>query len=250
MKKRNLIFLALLLILSLNSLFAFRYYDPQIARWTTVDPADQFFSPYTYCHNDPINFKDPDGCEEKPDDFIGPLNQGDWYASDALAGNDRFEVAVNYFLQNDLTTFLSLNPDRPDADGYMTFQEGISWLKAGGGTVFLDASKYNLGSTSVSKDFNSTENFETRINYVYKFGPIERLTNSSAKDTWYIFGRNYTTLISSNNRTVKLGFDNFDYNYGGNLARNLGIFFERTRLRIQGDPTFKIVPYNYGIINK
>ena len=38
-----------------------RYYDPQLCRWLQVDPADEFFSPYLYCHNDPVNFLDPDG---------------------------------------------------------------------------------------------------------------------------------------------------------------------------------------------
>jgi len=41
-----------------------RYYDPQLGRWLQVDPADEFYSPYVYCHNDPVNFLDPDGQEE------------------------------------------------------------------------------------------------------------------------------------------------------------------------------------------
>jgi RHS repeat-associated protein len=38
-----------------------RYYDVAIARWTTMDPADQFHSPYTYVGGDPVNLIDPDG---------------------------------------------------------------------------------------------------------------------------------------------------------------------------------------------
>jgi len=30
-----------------------------------VDPADEFHSPYVYCHNDPVNFLDPDGAKEE-----------------------------------------------------------------------------------------------------------------------------------------------------------------------------------------
>ncbi len=53
--------------------YGVRYYDPQLGSgrlsgyalqahcWMAVDPADEFFSPYVYCHNDPVNFVDPDG---------------------------------------------------------------------------------------------------------------------------------------------------------------------------------------------
>ncbi len=41
--------------------YGVRYYDPQLGCWMVVDPADEFFSPYVYCHNDPLNFLDPDG---------------------------------------------------------------------------------------------------------------------------------------------------------------------------------------------
>jgi RHS repeat-associated protein len=38
-----------------------RYYDTQLAVWTTMDPADEFHSPYVYVGADPVNLIDPDG---------------------------------------------------------------------------------------------------------------------------------------------------------------------------------------------
>ncbi len=38
-----------------------RYYDPQLGRWHAVDTKDEFYSPYCYVKNDPINFVDLDG---------------------------------------------------------------------------------------------------------------------------------------------------------------------------------------------
>ena len=35
-----------------------RYYDPQLGRWWSVDPADEFHSPYTYVGNNPILYID------------------------------------------------------------------------------------------------------------------------------------------------------------------------------------------------
>ncbi|HMU59929.1 MAG TPA: NucA/NucB deoxyribonuclease domain-containing protein, partial [Chitinophagaceae bacterium] len=41
--------------------FALRTYDPQIGRWTTPDPYNEFASPYLGMGNDPANNVDPDG---------------------------------------------------------------------------------------------------------------------------------------------------------------------------------------------
>ncbi|MBS4034929.1 MAG: RHS repeat-associated core domain-containing protein [Ignavibacterium sp.] len=66
--------------------FGARYYDSELARWTTIDPlADKFpgWSPYNYTLNNPLKYVDPDGREAvkaDPDDpeenrFAGkPIN--------------------------------------------------------------------------------------------------------------------------------------------------------------------------------
>jgi RHS repeat-associated protein len=41
--------------------FALRNYDPQIGRWTTPDPYEEFASPYVGMGDDPINLTDPSG---------------------------------------------------------------------------------------------------------------------------------------------------------------------------------------------
>jgi RHS repeat-associated protein len=41
--------------------FEARMYDPVIARWTSLDPAQQFFNNYIAMANNPANFVDPDG---------------------------------------------------------------------------------------------------------------------------------------------------------------------------------------------
>ena len=47
--------------------FGARYYDAVIGKWLVMDPADQYFSPYVYCNNNPLKLIDPTGtqAEEK-----------------------------------------------------------------------------------------------------------------------------------------------------------------------------------------
>ena len=41
--------------------FGARYYDPEIGRWTSTDPKEQFPDEYQFCDNNPIYNFDPDG---------------------------------------------------------------------------------------------------------------------------------------------------------------------------------------------
>jgi RHS repeat-associated protein len=66
--------------------FDLRMYDPQIGRWTGVDPYDQFASPYVGMGNDPVNNVDPDGGDA---DLFTALG------SAAVGGIIAYEIARN-----------------------------------------------------------------------------------------------------------------------------------------------------------
>ena len=57
--------------------FEAREYDPVIGRWTSVDPAREFASPYLALANNPINGIDPDG-----EDYISFLIYNSGYNID------------------------------------------------------------------------------------------------------------------------------------------------------------------------
>jgi RHS repeat-associated protein len=58
--------------------FGARNYDSDLGRWLQVDPlADKYpgWSPYNYCHNNPLNRIDIMGMYDKPDTFVELVNR-------------------------------------------------------------------------------------------------------------------------------------------------------------------------------
>jgi RHS repeat-associated protein len=54
--------------------FGARWYDPEVGRWITPDPAEDGENWYAFCNNNPINYTDPNGLYTGADDaaaFIG-----------------------------------------------------------------------------------------------------------------------------------------------------------------------------------
>lgn len=62
------------------SAFELRMYDPVIGRWTTTDPAGQYWSPYVGMGNNPAGQIDPDGAYSKP----GAWWRNIWYGGSGI----------------------------------------------------------------------------------------------------------------------------------------------------------------------
>lgn len=77
-----------------------RYYDPAIARWTTVDPLAEDYdnvSPYNYALNNPINNTDPDGRGVDANVLLDPFN-ANYSAAEAnnnIGGDDDDKKNIN-----------------------------------------------------------------------------------------------------------------------------------------------------------
>jgi RHS repeat-associated protein len=74
--------------------FSLRMYDPQIGRWTGVDPYDEFASPYIGMGMSPINFVDEDG---------GAIGAGGWGAIGGSIGG--YVIAHRIAIKNGASGF-------------------------------------------------------------------------------------------------------------------------------------------------
>jgi RHS repeat-associated protein len=65
------------------SYYRARWYDPAAKRFISEDPIglDGGINLYAYVGNNPVNLIDPQGLDEFPADFIGPLMEKDWRAA-------------------------------------------------------------------------------------------------------------------------------------------------------------------------
>ncbi len=72
-----------------------RFYDVQIGRWISPDPMDQFYSPYVYVDNNPINIIDPSGMYSFPVYYNGVLHH---FATDGKNDENNEEPQPNLFL--------------------------------------------------------------------------------------------------------------------------------------------------------
>jgi RHS repeat-associated protein len=102
--------------------FKLRDYDARLARWTTIDPYNQYHSPYLAMGNNPISKIDPDG-------------------GMATGGGYKINETFDYFINKQ-------NRMNKEMRGFGMYEDG-SGLHGGGGGV-SGASGYNIDGLNVS----------------------------------------------------------------------------------------------------
>lgn len=255
----------------------------------SVDPlADKFpwQTPYCAMDNDPINKIDPTGMAASPiygtdGNFLGTddqgiqgnaivMNKADFSQGmkheDALKkdlapkGGDDFLKAIpnrrNYQTFYDHYTNLST---RPDYDGFVTRQEGISWAKlhpnalknpSADNTLYINTALLEFGNIKTG-DFAQTNEI-TPVNLLNFGNAASAVLDNKLHNTIYALGKVNMILTNRMDRTVSIVNDeatDYDWNTGGGYIRNKLIMDERKAQGLNDTHGFKTSYYGIGTLN-
>jgi len=255
-----------------------RQYDPAIGKFTTMDPlCEKYYhiSPYAYCAGNPVNAVDPDGRNPIYDtngNFLGTDDnglRGHYYMMDPedfKQGMPHKDVVSKYSIKtipSNIEARIRKHykglAKRPDYDGFVTIEEGIAWAQSHPNalknptpenTLYIDASKLDFGFLSTSH-FSEQTKEQNLFNIA---NTIASLRNLTLRSTVYALGVVDIELTDRAKRTVCIVNNNktdYDWNYGGNIIRNLAILLNNCIFNI--DPQkhgFKTYYYGKGKLRK
>lgn len=175
--------------------FDLRHYDPQIGRWTTTDPYEQFANPYLGMGNNPIGSVDPDG---------GGLN--DYYRNSA--GQIMWSVSTDKSILWNGDAWTNIGKDYWGA-----INEEGTW------THWIEGGKYEMLKTLESPSFFINNNIschgdytQIRINNLNKlisaYNSLDREHGQvDLPQSWLagqIFGRaNYTGIDPTTGKLIE-----------------------------------------------
>ena len=274
------------------SYFGARYYDSDLMTgWLSVDPmADKYpsLSPYAYCAWNPVKLVDPDGEEISPiydtdGNFLGTddnglqgealiMNKADFRQGmsnkeartkgrtlDNMSDTQALKFANNGNFEEFLDHYNSLS-SRPDWDGIVTRDEGITWAKTHPNalenptttnTLYVNTRHLDFGNISISDLKNGVGN-SSPTNTLNFRNLLYGLFGGKIQNTVYALGRVDLFLLNENGdvRVVNNSATDYDWNTGGGFIRDKMIRIERKLHGLNDNHGFKTVYYGTGKIHK
>ena len=261
-----------------------RYYHSALSIWLSVDPmADKYpgVSPYAYCANNPVRLVDPNGREISPiydlaGNFLGTDDQGlqgqlimmkkehfvqGMQHNDAVyqSAIDRADNPVSEAALFCAQVHQANLYKRPDWDGFVTREEGISWAKSHvnalkhptpENTLYLDASKMDFGTLSIA-DFKNGVGQVSPVNLLTYSNSDAAMGNDVLFNTIYALGRVNMRLLDANGHVqiINDNATNYDWNIGGGVFRDRLIKTERFLNGLNDSHGFKVYYYGKGELN-
>ncbi|MBR5907789.1 MAG: hypothetical protein IKZ50_05285, partial [Bacteroidales bacterium] len=264
-----------------------RQYDPTIARWIIIDPMSESFfnlSSFIFCSNSPIIRKDNNGTVDSPiynteGEFLGTddcgikgqaivMEEKDFKQgmshTEALSKDKGATGLVSDTAREKLNKHYKNLPNRPDYDGIITRQEGITWAKqhpnakkfpTPDNTLYADASKLNFGLLSISefkKKVQPLNLFPTDLSVLSMLKIKMALKDENVFNTTYALGRFNASVSNYSKKTITIINDSatvYDWNKRGGFVRDLLIRTERYLNGLTDNHGFNVYYYGEGILN-
>ena len=264
--------------------FELRMYDSRVGRWLSVDPKNEFYSPYVGIGNDPVSKTDPDGGETEDNPiydtqgfFLGTDDKG--IMGDAIVMDrknfiqgmkhedaEKFNLGVNgleknFAVYNRFYTSINQLMLRPDYGGkIITREQGVNWALAHPGALdrknpeealYIDASSLDFGNLNYM--MFARENEITPVNLLNGGNLIESIWNKRLESTIYALGRVNLILRSFETLNVNVVNDEatiYDWNRGGGWPRKSLIDRERKKFGLNDSHGFRVFYYGTGKLNR
>jgi hypothetical protein len=160
---------------------------------------------------------------------------------------------------NKINTHIENLKNRPDYDGFVTIEEGISWAKAHpyalqnptpDNSLYINTALLDFGNIS-SSQLNIGK--ETPVNLFNAENMIASAFDSRLRATVYALGRvniKLESIVDDTFRIINDSATDYDWNRGGGAIRDNFIRAERLRTGLDDRHGFKVFYYGLGKLNR
>ena len=169
-----------------------------------------------------------------------------------------YDGTVSDNVTNLIFSHFSHLSERPDYDGIVTIEEGITWAKEHVGakdnptpdnTLYINTALLDFGNTRV--DFFRKNGEISSINLFNAINTVESLFNPRLRRTVYALGYFNGRLIDANSGAILIennASSVYDWNRGGGIRRRIAIGIERKRAGINDSHGFRVYYYGMGYL--